>query len=93
MNKAQLIDEVHKALGEDCTRTYAERAVAAVLESIGKGLKADASVQITGFGAFSVKARAARTVRNPQTGQPMQVPASKAIGFKAGQGLKDQVTG
>ncbi|MEZ5962766.1 MAG: HU family DNA-binding protein [Planctomycetota bacterium] len=91
MNKAQLIDEVQKALGEDCTRSYAERALNSVLESISRGLKTDTSVQLTGFGTFQVKSRAARTVRNPQTKEPMQVPASKTVGFKPGQALKDAV--
>jgi DNA-binding protein HU-beta len=91
MNKAQLIDEVQKALGADCTRSYAERALNSVLECIGKGLQTDQSVQLTGFGTFQVKARAARTVRNPSTKQMMQVPASKTVGFKPGQALKDSV--
>lgn len=91
MNKAQLIDEVQKALGEDCTRSYAERALNSVLECISRGLKNDSAVQLTGFGTFQVKSRAARTVRNPQTKEPMQVPASKTVGFKPGQALKDTV--
>lgn len=91
MNKAQLIDEVQKSLGEDCTRSYAERALNSVLECITRGLQADTAVQLTGFGTFQVKSRAARTVRNPQTGQPMDVKASKTVGFKPGQGLKDSV--
>ncbi len=91
MNKAQLIDEVQKALGEDCTRSYAERALNSVLECISRGLQKEASVQLTGFGTFQVKNRAARTVRNPSTGQMMQVAASKTVGFKPGQALKESV--
>ena len=91
MNKAQLIDEVQKALGEDCTRSYAERALNSVLDCLGRGLKKEKSVQLTGFGTFQVKDRAARSVRNPSTGQMMQVPASKTVGFKPGQALKDSV--
>jgi DNA-binding protein HU-beta len=67
MNKAELIDEVQKTLGEDCSKAHAERVVNSVLNSIGKGLREDATVQLVGFGTFQVKDRAARIGRNPQT--------------------------
>ena len=51
------------------------------------------SVSLVGFGTFSVRHRAARDGRNPQTGAPMHIPASKVPGFKAGKGLKDKVKG
>ncbi len=93
MNKAQLIDEVQKALGEDCTRAHAERALNTVLDCVQSALAQGESVQLTGFGNFQVKDRAARTVRNPQTGEPIQVAATKAVSFKPGAGLKQAVAG
>jgi DNA-binding protein HU-beta len=55
------------------------------------GLKKDGSVAIVGFGTWTVKKRAARTGRNPQTGEPIKIKASKTVGFKCGKALKDKV--
>jgi len=88
MNKAQLVDEVQKALGGDTSRAGAERAVEAVIESIKKGIKKDKEVQLIGFGTFSVSTRAARTGVNPQTKEKIKIKASKTVKFKAGAGLK-----
>lgn len=88
MNKAELIATVQKALGADCSKAHAERSVNAVLASIQKGLKKDKLVQLIGFGTFAVKNRKARTGRNPQTGEPIEIAASKTVGFKPGTVLK-----
>lgn len=88
MNKAELIEAVQKALGADATKRSAEDAVAAVLDSIAKGVKKDKKVQIIGFGTFEVKKRAARMGRNPKTGESMKIAASKSVGFKPSSTLK-----
>ena len=86
MNKADLIGMVAKDMKS--SKAAAERAVNAVLTGIGKGLKKDKKVQLIGFGTFDVRKRKARMGRNPQTGAKIKIPAKKAVGFKAGQGLK-----
>lgn len=88
MNKAELVAEVQKSLGADTSKAAAERAVEAFLEAVKKGVKKDKSVQLIGFGTFSVTNRAARQGINPQTGEKIQIKASKAVKFKAGAGLK-----
>ena len=88
MNKAELVEAVQKALGKDATKRAAEEAVEAVLDSIAKGVKKDKKVQIIGFGTFEVKKRAARLGRNPKTGEPLKIAASKSVGFKASSVLK-----
>ena len=89
MNKQELIDSV--ADSADLSKADAGRAVDAVVASITDALRGGGKVSLTGFGTFEVRERAARTGRNPQTGETIQVPASKAPAFKAGKGLKDAV--
>ena len=91
MNKAELVAEVQNSLGADTSKAAAERAVESVLEAVKKGIQNDQSVQIIGFGTFSVSHRAARQGINPQTGAKIQIAASKAVKFKAGAGLKAAV--
>ncbi len=91
MNKAQLVEAVQGALGTDASKRQAEDAVGAVLDSIVKGVKQDQKVQIIGFGTFEVKKREARMGRNPKTGDPMHIPASKTVGFKASASFKDNL--
>ncbi len=91
MNKADLVQEVQKQLGTECSKAHAERAVNALIASIQKGLKKDKEVQIVGFGTFAVKNRKARMGRNPQTNQPIQIKASRTVGFRAGASLKTSV--
>lgn len=88
MNKAELIEAVQTAMGKEATKRSAEDAVTAVLDSIANGVRADQKVQLIGFGTFEVKNRAARMGRNPKTGEPMQINASKSVGFKASAALK-----
>ena len=91
MNKAELIDAVADATGAN--RSAASDAVDAVLSSIQKSLVSGDKVTLPGFGTFEVRSRAARTGRNPQTGETIQVQASKAPAFKAGAALKNAVNG
>ena len=89
MKKVELIN--HVAESASLSKADAGAAVDAVLSGISGALSSGDSVSLVGFGTFSVTARAARTARNPRTGDPIQVPASKAPKFKAGKGLKDAV--
>ncbi len=89
MNKTELIDAI--AASADIPKAAAGRALDAVVDSITAALKRGDSVALVGFGTFAVKDRAARTGRNPQTGQEIQIPAARVPGFKAGKALKDAV--
>jgi DNA-binding protein HU-beta len=87
VNKAELID--HVAAAADISKAAATRAVEAFLEGITATLKKGDSVTLVGFGTFAVSERGERTGRNPQTGEPMTIRASKSPKFKAGKALKD----
>ncbi|AKX43681.1 DNA-binding protein HU [Thiopseudomonas alkaliphila] len=89
MNKSELIEQV--AISADIPKAVAGRALDAVISSITNALKEGDSVVLVGFGTFSVKERAARTGRNPQTGKPIEIAAANIPGFKAGKSLKDAV--
>jgi DNA-binding protein HU-beta len=75
----------------DETKAGAERCVNAVIDGIKKGVKKDKSVQMVGFGTFSIRKRAARTGRNPQTGETIKIKASKSVAFKPSKTFKDMV--
>jgi DNA-binding protein HU-beta len=87
VNKSELIDAI--AESADLSKAAAGRALDATVEAITNALKSDDSVSLVGFGTFSVKDRAARTGRNPQTGAPIEIAAAKIPSFKAGKALKD----
>jgi DNA-binding protein HU-beta len=87
MNKAEMIDAVAEAT--DLSRADAEKATNAVLDNIIGALSKGDQVTLIGFGTFSVRERAARSGRNPQTGETIQIKASKSPGFKAGKAFKD----
>ena len=89
MNKAELIDAVAEAA--DISKSAATRAVDAVTDTIADALKKDETVTLVGFGTFTVRSRAARTGRNPQTGATIQINASRVPAFKPGKALKDNV--
>ncbi len=89
MNKSELIQ--HVADSADLSKAEATRAVEAVFDGIKSTLKSGDTVSLVGFGTFNVRARAARTGRNPRTGQELTIAASKTPGFKAGKALKDAV--
>lgn len=86
MNKAELIDQV--AASADLSKADAGRALDAVLDAVTNALKASDQVVLVGFGTFSVKNRAARIGRNPQTGEPIQIKAARVPAFKPGKALK-----
>lgn len=89
MNKTELIDAVADATG--LGKSEATKATEAVLDSIVSTLAKGDQVSLIGFGTFNVRERAARTGRNPQTGETIQIKASKSPGFKAGKAFKDAV--
>ena len=89
MNKQSIIDAVHEKIGG--TKVQAEQAVDTVIESIVNSLKKSEEVSIAGLGIFSTKQRAARTARNPRTGEALQVAAMKVPKFRAAKALKDAV--
>ncbi|WP_249360647.1 HU family DNA-binding protein [Bathymodiolus heckerae thiotrophic gill symbiont] len=75
------------------TKADAARALSAMTGVITSAMANSDSVQLTGFGTFLVRDRAARTGRNPQTGEALQIKASRVVGFKAGKVLKEAVNG
>jgi DNA-binding protein HU-beta len=87
MNKAELIDAIAQKAG--LTKVQAKSAIDSYHETIAGTLKSGGSVDIAGFGSFSVLAKAARTGRNPRTGEALQIKAAKVPKFKPGKGLKD----
>lgn len=87
MTKAELVEFV--AEKADLTKADASRALEAVMEGITKGLKESGKVTLVGFGTFTAKQREARTGRNPQTGEAVEIAARTVPGFKAGNKLKD----
>ena len=89
MNKPELVNAV--AEKADFSKKDADKAVAAVLDSITDALAQGDKVQIVGFGTFEVRARAEKQGRNPKTGEAMIVPASNLPAFKAGKALKEAV--
>lgn len=89
MNKSEMIDMVAEAA--DISKAAAGRAVDAVFEGITGSLKGGDSVTLVGFGTFSISDRAARSGRNPRTGETIQIKASRMPKFKAGKALKDAV--
>ena len=89
MNKSDLIDAIAADAG--LTKADAGRALDAMTGAIGKTLKKGDTVSLIGFGTFSVKKRAARTGRNPATGETIKIKASKTPSFKAGKGFKDAI--
>ena len=88
-NKAELIEKVAEATG--LTKKDATASVDAVFSSIQGFLSDGEKVQLIGFGNFEVRERAARKGRNPQTGEEIQIAASKVPAFKPGKALKDAV--
>ena len=89
VNKTELIEAI--AASADISKAAAGRALDAVVDGVTDSLKKGDQVVLVGFGTFSVKDRAARTGRNPQTGAEIQIAAAKVPSFKAGKALKDAV--
>lgn len=89
MNKSELIDAI--AAASDLTKSDAGKALDGFLDAVKTALGKGESVALVGFGTFSVKERAERKGRNPQTGEEIVIPAAKIPAFKAGKSLKDAV--
>ena len=91
MNKDSLVHQMSEKSG--LTRKDCEKALSAFTESVSEALIGKEKVTLIGFGTFSVVTRAARTGRNPSTGEPMEIPAKDVPKFSAGTNLKDKVAG
>ncbi len=89
MNKTDLITQVVEKT--DLQKKDATKAVEAVFEAIADALQSGDKVQMVGFGNFEVRERSARKGRNPQTGEEIEIPASKIPAFKPGKALKDGI--
>lgn len=89
MNRTDLIEKVVESTG--ITKKVATEAVSATFDAIKDALVSGDKVQILGFGTFETRERAARTGKNPQTGEAVEIPACKSPAFKAGKGLKEAV--
>ena len=90
MNKAELIAQV--AEKSDLTKKDAEREVTAMLAAVEEALSRGDKVQLVGFGTFEIRERAARKGRNPQTGQEIDIAATRVPVFKAGKSLREVVS-
>lgn len=92
MNKAELVESVRRELGRDVSRVEAARAVRAVLEAIGTGLRRDRSVQIVGFGTFKAITNHPREGANPATGEHFAAaPTTPGVRFSAGKRLRNRL--
>jgi DNA-binding protein HU-beta len=91
MTKAEMIDGLANKLG--LARADAEKAINVILDDIVAALKLGERVNISGFGTFSVSSREARTGRNPKTGEPIAISASRSAKFRAGKQLRDSLNG
>ncbi|MDA1475328.1 non-specific DNA-binding protein Hbs [Bacillus sp. CLL-7-23] len=91
MNKTELINAVAEA--SELSKKDATKAVDSVFDTILEVLKNGEKIQLIGFGNFEVRERSARKGRNPQTGEEIEIPASKVPAFKPGKALKDAVAG
>lgn len=89
MNKSELTDKMAELAG--LSKKDAGAALDAAITAISQELTSGGKVQLVGFGSFEVKERAARMGKNPRTGESVPIPAGKAVAFKCGKALKDQV--
>ncbi|HEX7381639.1 MAG TPA: HU family DNA-binding protein [Nevskiaceae bacterium] len=89
MNKSELVAAV--AESSDVSKADAARVTDSLVHVIGRALKKGDKVSVVGFGTFSVRKRAARQGRNPKTGAPLRISASKTPAFKAGKAFKDAI--
>ncbi len=89
MTKSELIDALSASL--DMPKAQVRRMVDAFVDSVVASLKNGKKVQLSGLGVFDIRKRAARTGRNPQTGEAINIPARNAVGFRAAKSLRDAV--
>jgi DNA-binding protein HU-beta len=91
VNKTELIEHIAKAT--DTSKASAARSLEAMIDAVRKTLKKGGTVSLVGFGTFAVGKRAARTGRNPRTGDTIKIKAAKVPKFRPGKGLKDAING
>ncbi|MGH2828328.1 MAG: HU family DNA-binding protein [Actinomycetota bacterium] len=91
MNKGELVDAVAKGTGE--SKRLVGDVLDEVITQVQRSVKKGEKVTLPGFGTFERRARSARTARNPQTGEPIKIKATKVPAFKAGAGFKTYVSG
>jgi DNA-binding protein HU-beta len=91
VNKNELVAAVSDKCG--LSRADAQRAVDATFEAITEALRKSDDVRLVGFGTYTVSERAASEGRNPRTGEPIKIPASRQPKFKAGKALRDAING
>jgi len=89
MNKTELVAEIAKKT--ELSKKDSEKALGAFIDTVAEALKNGDKVQLVGFGTFEVSERAARSGRNPQTGETIEISASRSPKFKAGKALKDLI--
>ncbi len=89
MNKTELVAAIAEKTG--LSKKDSEKALGAFIDTVAEALKNGDKVQLVGFGTFEVSERAARSGRNPQTGETIEIAASKSPKFKAGKALKDMI--
>ena len=89
MNKSELVEHIAKSA--DISKAAAARSLDAMMNAVKATLKKNQSVTLVGFGTFSVGQRAARSGRNPRTGEVIKIKSAKVPKFKAGKALKDAV--
>ena len=89
MNKAEMIEAVQQGSGQDLSAKATGDVVDAVFDVIAAAIKQDGRFSLAGFGTWTVRDRAARMGRNPQTGAAIEIKASKTVGFKAAPSLKE----
>ncbi len=90
MNKVELVTAVSDRA--NITKSQAEKAISAFVETIEDALKTGDKVSLVGFGTFEVRDRKPRVGRNPQTGEEIRIPASRVPSFKAGKGLRESIS-
>lgn len=89
MNKAELIHKIAK--DSKITKAQANRAIDSFIDGISRSLKKGEKTSLVGFGTWSVSRRKSRTGRNPQTGEPIKIPARKVVKWNSGKWLKDYI--
>ena len=89
MRKPELVAAI--ADQADLSKEQAAQALSAIIDQITQAMERQETVNLIGFGSFVQRARGARTGKNPQTGQPMEIPASNTVAFKPGKSLKEAV--
>jgi DNA-binding protein HU-beta len=91
MNKSDLVAEAHKVLGDETSKAAVERTLNAILEAIKGSISRHETVQLVGFGTFSVTSRAPRTGVNPRTKERIRIPGKSVVKFKPGSDLSHSV--